>query len=76
MAAALPIPPADIVEHLGDHPYEEIVRRIVEGIPPSMPPAQMSQDQVRQTLAYVWSRLPDSTQARLRALQITAEEDH
>ncbi len=76
VASTLPVRPANIIEHLGDHSYEEIVRRVSEGIPPAMPPAQMTQDQVRQVMSYIWGMVPDSTRARLRALQITMEEDH
>jgi hypothetical protein len=76
MAAGLPTQPANIREHFGDHSFEEMARRVTEGIPPTMPPAPIPPDEVRQALSYVWSLIPDSAQARLRALQELAAAEH
>ena len=75
-AVGLPTPPANIQEHFGDHSFEEMARRVTEGIPPTMPPAPIPPEEVRRALSYVWSLIPDSAQARLRALQELAAEEH
>lgn len=76
MASSLPTQPANIREHFGDHSFEEMARRVTEGIPPTMPPAPIPPEEVRQALSYVWSLIPVSEQARLRALQELAAEEH
>lgn len=76
VAATLPVKPANIREHFGDHSFEEMVRRVVEGIPPGMPPAPISADEVGEALSYVWSQISPSEQARLRALLELAMEEH
>jgi mono/diheme cytochrome c family protein len=76
MAETLPVRPANIIEHLGDHAPEEIVRRVAEGIPPAMPAAPLSANEITEVLDYIWSTLPDSTQSRLRALQLLMMEEH
>jgi mono/diheme cytochrome c family protein len=68
--------PANIIEHLGDHAPEEIVRRVAGGIPPAMPAMPLSTEEIQQVLDYIWSTLPDSTQSRLRALQLLMMEEH
>jgi mono/diheme cytochrome c family protein len=74
--ATLPVKPANIREHFGDHSFEEMVRRVMEGLPPSMPVAPISEDEVRLVLSYIWSTIPEAEQARLRALQEQAAEEH
>mgnify|MGYP002083982417 FL=1 len=76
MASSLPTRPANIREHFGEHSFEEMALRVTEGIPPTMPPAPIPPEQVRQALSYVWSLIPDSAQSRLRALQELAAEEH
>jgi mono/diheme cytochrome c family protein len=76
VAATLPVKPANIIEHLGDHSPEEIVRRVAEGIPPAMPAAPLSTAEINTVLNYIWSTLPDSTRSRLRALQQLMMEEH
>ena len=76
LAASLPVQPANILEHLGDHSYEGMVMMVVEGIPPAMPPAAMGSDDVRLVLNYVWTLVPESERGRLRALQEMAAEEH
>ncbi len=75
-AAGLAVKPANIREHFGDHSFEEMVTRVVAGIPPAMPAAPISADEVRLVLSYIWSTIPDTAQARLRALQEQAAEEH
>ncbi len=75
-AGTLPVKPANIREHFGDHSFEEMVRRVVEGIPPGMPPAPISADEVGKALSYVWSQISPAEQARLRALLELAMEEH
>ena len=76
MAATLAVKPANILEHLGDHSYEDMVRMVGEGIPPAMPPAVIGSGDVRLVLNYVWTLVPDEERARLRALQEQAGEGH
>lgn len=76
VAVTLPVKPANIRQHFGDHSFEEMVRRVVEGIPPGMPPAPISAEEVGQALSYVWSQISPSEQARLRALLELAMEEH
>lgn len=74
--AGLPVAPANILEHFGDHAYEDMVRMVGEGIPPAMPPAGIGADDVRLVLNYVWTLVPESDRARLRALQQMAADEH
>ncbi len=76
VAVSLPVPPANILEHFGDHSYEDMVRMVGEGIPPAMPPASIGSDDVRLVLNYVWTLVPESDRPRLRALQEQAAEEH
>lgn len=76
LAETLPVRPANIVEHLGDHAREEIVRRVAEGIPPAMPAAPLSTEEITGVIDYIWGTLPDSTQSRLRAAQLLMMEEH
>jgi len=75
-AAALAVKPANILEHLGDHSYEDMVRMVGEGIPPAMPPAAIGSEEVRLVLNYLWTLVPVEERARLRALQEQAAEEH
>jgi high-affinity iron transporter len=76
MAATLPVKPANILEHLGDHSYEDMVRMVGEGIAPAMPPAVIDSDEVRLVLNWVWTLVSTEERARLRALQEQAAEEH
>lgn len=75
-ASGLPVQPANILEHLGDHGYEDMVRMVGEGIPPAMPPAPIDAGDVRLVLNYVWTLVPEADRPRLRALQEMAAEEH
>jgi mono/diheme cytochrome c family protein len=76
LAASLPVAPANIMEHLGDHTYEDMVRMVGEGIPPAMPPAAIGRDDLRLVVNYIWTLAPESERGRLRALQAIAAEEH
>jgi high-affinity iron transporter len=76
LAATLPVKPANILEHFGDHSYEDMVRMVGEGIEPAMPPALIRSDDVRLVLNYVWTLVPEADRPRLRALQEQAAEEH
>jgi mono/diheme cytochrome c family protein len=76
LAASLPVAPANILEHLGDHSYEDMVRMVGEGIPPAMPPAAIGSDDVRLVMNYVWTLVPESERGLLRSLQEQAAEAH
>jgi hypothetical protein len=70
------VAPANIMEHLGDHTYEDMVRMVGEGIPPAMPPAAIGRDDLRLVVNYIWTLVPESERGRLRALQAIAAEEH
>jgi len=76
LAASLPVAPANILEHLGDHSYEDMVRMVGEGIPPAMPPAGIGSDDLRLVMNYVWTLVPESERGLLRSLQEQAAEGH
>jgi mono/diheme cytochrome c family protein len=76
LAASLPVAPANILEHLGDHSYEDMVKMVGEGIPPAMPPATIRSDDVRLVMNYVWTLVPESQVGLLRSLQEQAAESH
>jgi mono/diheme cytochrome c family protein len=69
MARSLPVEPPSILEHLGHHTQAQLVQMIRGGIPPAMPPTALSDDEVRQIIDYVWTLVPDSEVAELRAMQ-------
>jgi mono/diheme cytochrome c family protein len=75
-AAGLAVKPTNIREHFGEHSFEEIVAHVVAGVPPAMPAAPMHESEVRLVLSYIWSTIPQAEQARLRALQEQAAEEH
>ena len=77
LAANLPVQPANFVEHLGEHTDTDLILNIVAGIPPVMPPAAISQAEVENVLAYIWSIYPDTLRLQLRAAQfLMMEEAH
>ncbi|MBM4185008.1 MAG: cytochrome c [Gemmatimonadetes bacterium] len=75
-AAGLAVKPTNIREHFGEHSFDEIVEHVVAGVPPAMPAAAIHEEEVKLVLSYIWSTIPDSAQARLRALQEQAAEEH
>jgi mono/diheme cytochrome c family protein len=77
LAANLPVQPANFVEHLGEHTDADLIANIVAGIPPVMPPAAISPDDVENVLGYIWSIYPDTLRLQLRAAQfLMMEEAH
>lgn len=75
-AAGLAVKPTNIREHFGEHSFDEIVAHVVAGKPPAMPAAPIHESEVRLVLSYIWSTIPEAEQARLRALQEQAAEEH
>ena len=69
MAAGLPVPPPSILEHLGHHTGSQLLGLIRNGVPPAMPPAPLSEEEVRLVIGYVWTLVPDSEAASLRAMR-------
>jgi len=53
LASALPIRPANILEHLGHHPDSELEEMIVRGIPPAMPPMGINEEEARRIVQYM-----------------------
>lgn len=73
MAASLPIEPPSLMEHLGHHPEDQLIRIIQTGVPPAMPPAALDEDEVRLVVDYAWTLVPDSLVEGLREMQRMAE---
>jgi len=73
MASQLPTPPADLIQHLGHHPRAQLVKIIQTGVPPAMPPAALSEEEVQLVIEYAWTLVPDSLLAGLREMQRLAE---
>lgn len=63
----LEVKPVDVRVHFADHPVDEMVARVMAGVPPSMPASPISEDEVRLVLSYLLSLQPDSVQARVRS---------
>jgi len=74
LASQLPVQPPSILEHLGHHTRAQLVRLITGGIPPAMPPAPVTPEQVQLIVDYAWTRVPESEVAALRAMQQQMEE--
>ena len=73
MAASLPVQPPSLMEHLGHHPMDQLVRIILTGVPPAMPPAPLTEEEILQVIDYAWTLVPDSMVAGLREMQRMAE---
>lgn len=73
MAAGLPVEPPSLMDHLGHHPEEQLIRIVRTGVPPAMPPAALSEDEVRLVIDYAWTLVPDSLIDGLREMQRMAE---
>jgi mono/diheme cytochrome c family protein len=58
MASGLPVRPPSILEHLGHHTEDQLIRLIQAGIPPAMPPSPRSAEELGLILDYVWTLLP------------------
>lgn len=73
MAASLPVEPPSLMDHLGHHPEEQLIRIVRTGVPPAMPPAALSEAEVRLVIDYAWTLVPDSLVEGLREMQRMAE---
>jgi mono/diheme cytochrome c family protein len=73
MAASLPVQPESLIEHLGHHSMAELTRLVLSGIPPAMPPAPVSEEELALIVDYVWTLVPDDRVAALREMQRQAE---
>ena len=73
MAASLPVRPPSVLEHLGHHPADQLRRIILTGVPPAMPPAPLTEAQIRLVVDYAWTLVPDSLVEGLREMQRMAE---
>jgi mono/diheme cytochrome c family protein len=69
MAEGLPIQPPSILEHLGHHTEDQLIRLVQAGIPPAMPPAPITADEIRLAIEYVWTLLPEDQQVAMRAMR-------
>jgi mono/diheme cytochrome c family protein len=54
-ARHLPVRPADLSQHLSHHSESELLQIILQGRPPFMPPASVSEEQARQIIAFLRS---------------------
>jgi mono/diheme cytochrome c family protein len=69
MAGSLPVAPPSILEHLAHHTEAQLVQIIQNGLPPAMPPVALSAEEVQLVVDYVWTLVPESEVAGLRAMQ-------
>jgi len=69
MAASLPVPPPSILEHLGHHTGAQLLGLIRNGVPPAMPPAPLTEQEVQMVIDYVWTLVPETEAAALRAMR-------
>ena len=74
MASSLPVEPPSLLEHLTHHTQTQLVQLIRTGLPPAMPPAPLTEEEVRLVIDYVWTLVPDSARAALRAMQAQTEQ--
>jgi len=69
MAASLPVQPPSILEHLGHHTQDQLVGLIRDGVPPAMPPAPLTEEEIRLVIDYAWTLVPESQVEALRAMR-------
>lgn len=74
MAAGLPVEPPSLFEHLAHHTESQLFTLIRDGVPPAMPPAALTDDQIRSIVDYAWTQVPDSLVDELREMQRMTEE--
>jgi len=72
-AGTLPVQPPSLLEHLGHHPQAQLVDLIRSGVPPAMPPAPLTEEEVLLVIDYAWTLVPDSMVDGLREMQRMAE---
>jgi hypothetical protein len=69
MASTLPVAPPALQAHLGHHSKAQLVRIIQGGLPPAMPPTDLSEADIGQIVDYLWTLVPESEVAALREMQ-------
>jgi mono/diheme cytochrome c family protein len=69
MAANLPVSPPSILDHLGHHTEDQLIRLVQAGIPPAMPPSPRTAEELGLIIDYVWTLLPEERRAAMRATQ-------
>lgn len=74
MAASLPVQPANLMEHLAHHTMTELTRLVTGGIPPAMPPVDLTQADVGLIVDYLWTLVPADEVGALRGMQRRMEE--
>ncbi|MSR21915.1 MAG: c-type cytochrome [Gemmatimonadetes bacterium] len=73
LAATLPVQPPSLLEHLAHHTRAQLAQLIQTGLPPAMPPAPISPDEIHLIIDYVWTLVPESERDSLRAMQEQVE---
>jgi hypothetical protein len=63
------VAPPSLLVHLGHHTNAQLVGLIRGGVPPAMPPAALSDDEIQLVVDYVWSLVPEEEAAALRAMR-------
>lgn len=76
MAASLPVRPASLLEHLAHHTQAQLNQLIRDGVPPAMPPAPLSAEQVQLVVDYIWTLVPADQVEALREMQMHVEMGH
>lgn len=69
MAGSLPVQPPSLLEHLAHHTRAQLVQLIRAGVPPAMPPASLTEEEVLLVIDHVWTLVPEADVAALRAMQ-------
>ena len=69
LATSLPVPPPSILEHLGHHTGAQLLGLIRNGVPPAMPPAALTEQEVQMVIEYVWTLVPETEVTALRAMR-------
>jgi len=73
IASTLPVQPANLLEHLSHHTRTQLNQLIRTGIPPAMPPIALGEAEVQLIIDHVWTLVPESEVAALRAMQQEVE---
>ncbi|MEM7415159.1 MAG: c-type cytochrome [Gemmatimonadota bacterium] len=74
MAAGLPVQPPSLFEHLAHHTEAQLFGLIRDGVPPAMPPAPLTDEEIRLVVDFAWTQVPDSLVDELREMQRMMEQ--